>query len=275
MLSGAVLVVLAVALNGCSAPSAAHRSTGWKLEWFDGFSGRAGSLADPTRWSADTGGDGWGNSELEYYTPGNTNASLDGRGSLALVARPDAAHHSCWYGPCTYTSARLTTQKKFAVKYGRIEARIKVPAGSGVWPAFWMLGADIETNAWPGSGEIDVMENVGREPSTAYGSLHGPGYSGANDLTASDTLANGEPFSARFHTFAVEWTPKSIEFLVDGRVYETRSPKDVAGHPWVFDKPFFLLLNLAVGGNFPGNPTSNSAYPATMLVDYVAVYRAN
>ena len=213
MLGGAILTVLAISISGCSTTpstaSVAPGSTTWKLEWFDGFSGPAGSVADPARWGADTGGNGWGNSELEYYTSGNANASLDGHGSLALVARPDAAHHSCWYGPCTYTSARLTTQKKFAVKYGRIEARIKVPAGSGVWPAFWMLGADIGTNPWPGSGEIDVMENVGRTPSTVYGSLHGPGYSGANDPTASYTLAHDEPFSARFHTFAVEWTPKS------------------------------------------------------------------
>lgn len=281
--------MLAVALGGCSGPAPTAPTPGasaapgasltpgpspWKRVWFDGFSGPAGSVADPRHWSAETGGGGWGNSELEYYTPGAANAQLDGHGSLAIVAKSDTARHSCWYGQCRYTSARLTTQQKFAVKYGRIEARIRVPAGSGVWPAFWMLGADIDANPWPGAGEIDVMENVGREPSTVYGSLHGPGYSGANDPSASYTLAGGEPFSAKFHTFAVDWTPQSVEFLVDGHVYETRTAKDVAGHPWVFRKPFFLLLNLAIGGSFPGDPEHASHFSATMLIDYVAVYKA-
>jgi beta-glucanase (GH16 family) len=272
-----VLVVLAVLLAGCSSqpPKAAHTSAtaGWKRVWFDGFSGSAGSVVDSSRWSAETGGEGWGNSELEYYTAGNANASLDGRGDLALVARAGGSQYTCWYGPCRYTSSRLTTQKKFAVKYGRIDARIKVPAGSGAWPAFWMLGTDIDTDPWPGAGEIDAMETVGRTPSTTYGSLHGPGYSGANDPTASYTLPNGQQFSAGFHTFAIDWTPSSIVFLVDGHVYERQSPSKVRGHRWVFDKPFFLLLNLAVGGDFPGDPQSDAAFPAVMLVDYVAVYK--
>jgi beta-glucanase (GH16 family) len=284
--AGAALIALGMVLGGCTAsvtaaPTATATHTRaptiapikYTRVWIDDFSGPAGALADPATWTADTGGDGWGNRELQYYTPGNANASLDGHGSLALVAKAATADHSCWYGRCAYTSARLKTEDRFSVQYGRIEARIKVPAGSGVWPAFWMLGADIKTDPWPGAGEIDVMENVGKEPGTVHGSLHGPGYSGANDPTAAYTLPDNQPLSATFHTFAIDWTPTSIEWLVDGHVYEKQTPEDVLGHPWEFDKPFFLLLNLAVGGAFPGNPSSGAAFPATMLVDYMAVYK--
>jgi beta-glucanase (GH16 family) len=288
VIAGATVLALGMVLGGCSAPVTAPPTAPssavptptptiapvtYTRVWSDDFSGPAGAVADPATWTADTGGNGWGNRELQYYTPGNANASLDGHGSLALVAKVAPAARSCWYGRCAYTSARLKTEDKFSVQYGRIEARIKLPAGSGVWPAFWMLGADIKTDPWPGAGEIDVMENVGKEPGTVHGSLHGPGYSGGNDPTATYTLRGDQPLSANFHTFAIDWTPTSIEWLVDGNVYERQTPEDVLGHPWEFNKPFFLLLNLAVGGTFPGNPTSGEAFPATMLVDYVAVYK--
>src|SRR5262249_30813502 len=172
-----------------------------------------------------------------------------------------------------YTSARLLTQGKFARRFGRFEARIKLPFGQGVWPAFWMLGENITSVGWPACGEIDVMENIGREPSLNHGSLHGPGYSGGNSLTASFGLPDQGHFSDDFHIFALEWSPNSVKFFVDGAVYESRSPSDVPSDgTWVFDTPFFVLLNLAVGGSWPGSPDQTTVFPQTMLVDYVRVY---
>jgi beta-glucanase (GH16 family) len=220
-----------------------------------------------------TGGDGWGNSELEYYSADSSNAYLDGHGHLAITALPAASSRGCWYGACKYTSARLTTLGKFSFTYGRVEARIKIPSGRGLWPAFWMLGRVGPGETWPAGGEIDVMENIGSEPGTIHGSLHGPGYSGANDLTASYTLAKDRTFAAGFHTFRVDWSPSMITFSVDGNDYERQTPRTARGHDWVFDRPFSLLLNLAVGGSWPGNPDASTRFPATMLIDSVSVYQ--
>ena len=184
---------------------------------------------------------------------------------------PGAAY---WYGPCLYTSARLITKRKFEQRFGRFEARLKLPAGQGLWPAFWMLGADIDAVGWPACGEIDIMENIGREPGTVHGTLHGPGYSGAQGVGAPYALPAGQRFADSFHTFAVEWEPQAIRWYVDGRLYQTRAPDDLpAGSRWVFDRPFFLLLNVAVGGNWPGAPDTSTTFPQAMLVDYVRVYR--
>jgi beta-glucanase (GH16 family) len=174
----------------------------------------------------------------------------------------------------TYTSARLLTKKKFSQTYGRFEARIKVPYGQGIWPAFWMLGNDIDTAGWPTCGEIDIMENIGREPSIVHGTLHGPGYFGANGVTASYSLPASRKFSDDYHTFAVEWEANVIRFYVDARLYKTRTPADLPpGKTWVFNQPFFLILNVAVGGNFPGNPDATTIFPQLMKVDYVRVYK--
>ena len=220
-----------------------------------------------------TGGNGWGNAELEYYTPGPQNARLDGHGHLALTAQPSTADLNCWYGRCRYVSARLTTRDTSAVEYGRIEARMKLPIGAGLWPAFWMLGAPTAPNNWPNDGEIDVMENIGSEPSTVHGSMHGPGYSGANALGSTYTLPRGERFADSFHTFAIDWTPSSVKYMVDDHVYETLTPNSTRGNAWVFRHPFSLVLNLAVGGTWPGSPSVRTQLPATLLVDYVAVYK--
>jgi beta-glucanase (GH16 family) len=255
------------------------------LAWRDEFDGPAGAPADPARWAADTGGGGWGNQERQYYTAGAANAALDGAGALVITARaepaggaPAGAARRCWYGPCRFTSARLKTKGIFAQTYGRFEARLRLPRGQGIWPAFWMLGADIDAVGWPASGEIDVMENIGREPDVVHGTVHGPGYSGAGGLGAADTLAAGpggrRAFADDYHVFAVEWEPAEIRWLVDGRVYGRLGPAGLpAGARWVFDRPHFLLLNVAVGGAWPGEPDATLELPQRMLVDYVRVYR--
>lgn len=278
-LLGAVCAAACAAAGPTSAPPAA--ATGWTLTWQDEFDGPAGAAPDPARWAADTGGQGWGNQEREYYTPGAENAALDGRGALVITARaePAGSARRCWYGACRYTSARLKTQGRFAQAYGRFEARLRLPRGQGIWPAFWMLGADIDAVGWPRCGEIDVMENIGREPAVVHGTVHGPGYSGAASIGGADTLAasSGGPNAAyadAYHVFAVEWEPAEIRWLVDGRVYRRTTPADLpAGARWVFDHPHFLLLNVAVGGAWPGDPDATSAFPQAMLVDYVRVYR--
>ena len=191
---------------------------------------------------------------------------------ITARAEPQNSSHACWYGSCGYTSARLKTQGKFAQTYGRFEARIRVPRGQGIWPAFWMLGADIDQVGWPRSGEIDVMENIGREPAIVHGTMHGPGYSGGSGIGGAYTLASG-PFADDYHVFAVEWMPGEIRWFVDDTEYRRSTPASLpAGAAWVFDHPFFMLLNVAVGGAWPGDPDASTQFPQQMLVDYVRVY---
>ncbi|MEU2723924.1 glycoside hydrolase family 16 protein [Streptomyces smyrnaeus] len=237
----------------------------------DDFDGPAGAPVDSSKWQTETG-DNVNNHERQYYTPGTDNAALDGNGNLVITARKEnPGNYQCWYGTCEYTSARLNTAGKFTQTYGHVEARIKVPRGQGMWPAFWMLGDDIGSAGWPACGEIDVMENVGFEPSTVHGTLHGPGYSGSGGVGAAYTLPGGAAFADDFHTFAIDWSPGAVTWSVDGNVYQTRTPADVGGNPWVFDKPFFLILNLAVGGYWPGDPDGSTNFPQRMTVDYVRV----
>ncbi|WP_405900766.1 lectin [Streptomyces sp. NBC_00727] len=237
----------------------------------DEFDGAAGSAVDGSKWQIETG-DNVDNHERQYYTSGNKNAALDGQGHLVITARKEnPSNYQCWYGSCQYTSARLNTSGKFTQAYGHVEARMKIPRGQGMWPAFWMLGNDIGQVGWPNSGEIDIMENVGFEPSTVHGTLHGPGYSGSGGIGAGYTLPNGQAFADAFHTFAVDWAPDSITWSVDGNVYQHRTPADTNGNAWAFNKPFFLILNLAVGGYWPGDPDGNTAFPSQLVVDHVRV----
>jgi beta-glucanase (GH16 family) len=243
----------------------------WKLVWSDEFDGPAGSAVDSNKWAFDVGGNGWGNNELETYTSRTANAYRDG-GQLVIKALKETLT-----GPDNitrnYTSARLLTRNKFSQAYGRFEARIKIPYGQGIWPAFWMLGDNIGTVGWPNCGEIDIMENIGKEPTIVHGTFHGPGYSGGNGVTAAYSLPSGQ-FSDDFHTFAVEWEPNVMRFYVDGLLYKTRTPADLpAGTTWVFDHPFFIILNVAVGGAWPGNPDATTVFPQQMLVDYVRIYQ--
>ncbi|AHG93162.1 glycoside hydrolase family 16 (plasmid) [Gemmatirosa kalamazoonensis] len=247
----------------------------WALAWSDEFDGPAGATFDRAKWTADTGGGGWGNQEREFYTTRPENVSLDGAGHLVITARAESptSGYRCWYGACTHTSARLKTQGLFDQTYGRFEARIQIPRGQGIWPAFWMLGRDIDTVGWPRSGEIDIMENIGKEPNVVHGTIHGPGYSGGNGIGGPYALDRGA-FADDFHVFAVEWEPGEIRWLVDGQQYRrTTSGVIPATSQWVFDHPFFVLLNLAVGGAWPGDPDATTSFPQRMVVDYVRVYK--
>jgi beta-glucanase (GH16 family) len=258
-------------------------SRAWELAWSDEFDGPAGSLPDPGVWTPEIGDGtangipGWGNAERQAYTGDPANLALDGEGHLvirALQAGADAP--PCYYGaPCEYTSARIITSGALEVTYGRIEARLKIPYGQGLWPAFWMLGNDISTVGWPESGEIDIMENIGREPHRVHGTVHGPGYSGGNGVGRGTTLPSGGRFADDFHVYAIDWYPDRIVWSVDGVEYSTVTPADLPrGARWVFDHPFFIILNVAVGGHWPGYPDATTTFPQEMVIDYVRVYQA-
>ncbi len=232
------MALACVATLGCRPHTLSLDLPGWILAWHDEFGGAAGSPPDATKWGHDVGGGGWGNAERQYYTDSTANAALDGRGALVITATTAPANTlSCWYGACTHTSARLLTKGKYDFTYGRVEARIQIPYGQGIWPAFWMLGNDIDAVGWPACGEIDVMENIGREPTTVHGTFHGPGYSGANGIGGLYTQT--VPFSEAYHVYAVEWESDAVRWYVDGSLYLTRTVADLpAGAPWVLDHPF-------------------------------------
>lgn len=265
----AALAALLLLVGTSQAHTRKSSHSKWVLTWSDEFNGPNGSAPDPEKWVMETGGNGWGNHELEYYTSRRQNVRQE-KGKLVIEAikkpftGPDGVRRD-------YTSARIVTEGLFAQKYGRFEARIKLPSGRGIWPAFWILGDDLKTAGWPACGEVDIMENIGSQPATNHGSMHGPGYSGGHALTASYTLPHGR-FSGGYHTFSLEWEPSVVRFYVDGHLYETRTPRDIPGKRWVFDHPFFILLNVAVGGNWPGSPDASTSFPQRMLVDYVRVY---
>lgn len=222
---------------------------------------------NPSLWNYDIGRgqNGWGNNELQFYSDRAKNVTVKD-GNLVITADKEN------FSGAQYTSARLLTKGKFDQKYGRFEARLQLPWGQGIWPAFWMLGADIDTNTWPGCGEIDIMEIRGQNPTVLLGTVHGPGYSGGQSISKSYTLKN-DRFDTGFHIFGIEWGPEYINFYVDNVLYNQIKPSDLPG-PWVFNKPFFIIMNIAVGGNFVGSPNSETVFPQTMLVDYVRVYKA-
>lgn len=225
---------------------------------------------DPNIWSlevgdgSDQGLPGWGNNELQFYTDREENVKVE-NGLLLITARQEQ------FNGAGYTSARLITKGKLETQYGRVEARIRLPYGKGMWPAFWMLGDDNNgTEIWPNIGEIDIMENRGQEPTKIVGSVHGPGYSGGNAVSKNYEMEN-DRFDTDFHVFGIEWGSNYINYYVDDVLYNQITPKDVPGE-WVFNRPFYLLINLAVGGSFGGNPTNETVFPQTMLVDYVRIY---
>ncbi len=230
--------------------------------WVQDFTGPAGSLPDPEIWVHEVGGGGWGDGQQQVYTADRRNAALDGAGHLAITARREADG--------TITSARLTTQDRFTTTFGRIEARIKVPGGPGTWPAFWMLGADLDVAGWPACGEIDVMEHVGADPRRCHGTLHGPGYSGLAGGVGR-VMDAGTDLSEDFHEYAVAWDESAVTWILDGREQHRLTPADVPG-PWPFDHPFYLLVNLAIGGDWPGND-GDPALPAVLLVDWIRARR--
>ena len=274
MVAAGVILTAAGCAAHVVAPATAPASPGarWTLAWSDEFDGPAGARVDPARWVTLTGGHGFGNNELQSYTDRAENASLSGDGQLLIHARREPFQGADGIAR-EYTSARLKTQGRFEQMYGRFEARLQIPRGQGIWPAFWMMGADLATVGWPRCGEIDIMENIGKEAATVHATIHGPGYSGADSIGDAYTMPGGAPVADAFHVFAAEWEPAVIRFYVDGTLFSTRTPADLkAGQTWVFDHPFFVILNVAVGGNWPGNPDGSTVFPQTMRVDYVRVY---
>lgn len=225
---------------------------------------------DPSIWTLEIGDGtaqgipGWGNNELQFYTDRTQNVKVE-NGFLLITAIKEE------FSGAGYTSARLITKGKLETQYGRVEARIRLPFGQGMWPAFWMLGDDNNgTENWPNIGEIDIMENRGQEPSKMIGSLHGPGYSGGNAVSKEYNLEN-DRFDTGFHIFGIEWGPNYINYYVDNVLYNQITPNDVPGE-WVFNRPFYIIINLAVGGSFVGSPNNQTQFPQTMLIDYVRVY---
>ena len=270
-----VLLVLTLLFSACQAGTPAPTPTptppptptptpewereGWTLVWHDEFDGETLNTED---WSYDIGGNGWGNNELEAYTDRPENVRLE-NGLLIIEARAEK------FVRRDYTSGRIKTQGKLAWTYGRIEARMQLPAGPGMWPAFWMLGTDIDQAGWPTCGEIDIMEFVGKDPTHVYGTVHGPGYSGSSGVGTRTSVPDA---SSTFHVYAIEWEPEEIRWYVDDVEFFHVTPQSVPG-TWVYDHPFFILLNLAVGGNWPGSPNESTVFPQQLKVDYVRVYQ--
>lgn len=265
------LFCLALLLVPCTVARAQQPNpTKWQLTWSDEFNAPTVTAPDTAKWSFETGGSGHGNNEQETYTTRPANVEQRD-GDLVITARREdftgkdgIARH--------YTSGRIRTLGHFSQAYGRFEARMKLPIGKGIWPAFWLLGDDIQSVGWPKCGEIDILETIGA-PDTMYSTLHGPGYSGAHGISQKFTLPAGEAVNTAFHTYAVEWSPNDIKFYFDDHLVAHRTPADLPpGTHWVYDHPFFIILNFAVGGYWPGNPDATTVFPQQMLIDYVRVY---
>ena len=267
---GFCFIFLSLLLFSCSTETEQKiDQPNWQLVWSDDFNGPKGGQLDKTKWTFDIGRgqNGWGNQELQYYTDRPQNVQMDGQGNLVITAIREN------YEGAQYTSARFKTQGIFDQEYGKFEARLKTPYGQGLWPAFWMLGSNIQEEGWPQCGEIDIMELRGQSPSIAECALHGPGYSGANSITGKNILTNSR-YDDKFHVFAVVWEESKIDFYIDNYLYRRieKSEVEIKGQ-WVYDHPFFLLFNVAVGGNFLGSPNSDTPFPQQMLIDYVKVYK--
>jgi beta-glucanase (GH16 family) len=266
--------LLALVAAGCGPPAETYATSdpygpitwqpgSWTQVWHDEFEGAVGTAPDPTKWSYETGGWGWGNKELQNYTNSPTNGALDGNGNLVLTARAEMS------GMNAYTSARLTTKGLFARTYGRFEARMRLANGKGLWPAFWVMGDDIDTVGWPTCGELDIVEEKGGSPGSISGSVHGPQAGAAIDVPLTRFVPVSGGSDTDFHVYAVEWDPDKIVFLLDDVPYlqsvPSRRPR------WVWDHPFFIIVNLAVGGLYPGPPDATTPFPASIAVDWVRV----
>ena len=279
-----------ISFTSCDTDETQTVATFSNLTMADEFDVEGAPNSDIWSFETGTGIDGWGNNELQYYTDRPENVTVQ-NGLLVITALKEE------YTGASYTSAKLLTTGKFKQAYGRFEARIKVPGGSGLWPAFWLLGENMDVDGWPQCGEIDIMEYRRQEPTKVSGSIHGPGYSGETDpqgqVTKSYDLGNNR-YDAGFHVFGIEWGPEYINYYIDDVLYNQITPSDIEVTPadvvytlndaveaveatdvtgdWVFNKPFYIIINLAVGGNFPGNPDDGETFPQNMLVDYVRVY---
>jgi beta-glucanase (GH16 family) len=255
-----VTTAIAVPMLGTASAATFDQQT-----WVDNFDGPAGSRVDAGKWVYETGyGEQWGNNEYQTYTESTNNVKLNGAGQLVITARKEGANY--------YTSGRLKTKGKFSQKYGRFEARIKIPRGPGLLPAFWAMG---DNGNWPNNGEIDIMENVGSEPKTVYGTIHGPGYDTIGEDQRGGSRTIGANLADDFHTYSIDWSPNAIIWKLDGVAYKTTTPANIPGKKWIFnDQPFYMLMNVAVGGDWPGAPV-DSVLPQEMVIDYVKVFAYN
>ncbi len=273
-----IFISLAFVLNACvpgtlvPMPTASSESVptatpevmdrpGWNLVWQDEFDG---TELDRSNWNFDIGGNGWGNASWQAYTDSPQNVHVED-GMLVITALEDPSLPA----GRPYSSARVKTEGLHAWQYGRIEARIKLPSGQGIWPSFWMMGDN--DKGWPSSGEIDIMDFIGRQPDQIHATVHAPGYSGGKGVTSSVTIPQ-DSLQNDFHIYAVEWEENEIRWYVDEQEYFKITPADVPD-AWIFDHPFFIVLNLAVGGTWPGYPNQTTVFPQQMLVDYVRVYQ--
>lgn len=267
----AFTLISSIAFVSCEADETQTVVTKTNLIMADEFD--VDGAPNPSLWTYDLGDGsqeglpGWGNNELQVYTSNAENVEVQ-NGLLVITAREN--------GSGGYTSARIKTEGLFEQQYGRFEARIRLPQGKGLWPAFWLLGNNCDQNPWPACGEIDIMEYLGDEPTVVFGSAHGPNFSGAESITKQYELA-GSRFDNEFHVFGIEWSPTIINYYVDDVLYQSITPETIAEDTngegtWVFDNPFYIIINVAVGGNLPGNPDANTTFPQRMLVDYVRVY---
>jgi beta-glucanase (GH16 family) len=278
-----VLVLPCLLLAACSTHNAESTTNGaeetqmsetavtqtqkpYELIWSDEFNGADGSLVDSEKWVVETGNNrGWGNNELQYYTDSPENCRIQD-GNLVIVAIQEVKEGF------QYTSARIKTMGKFEFQYGKVEMRAKLPQGMGIWPAFWMLGSDIEVNPWPQCGEIDIMEHIGRMPGVIHGTAHGPEYNG--NMGIGNSVMSESSIYENLHTYAVEWDSDSIRWYFDDVQYhQIIREKLPTTYTWVFDKNFFLLVNLAVGGNWPQNPNDTTVFPQAYTIDYIRVYQ--
>lgn len=262
------LSLTALLLSSCNADDTQTVTTLNNLVWADEFDVDGAPNTDLWNYDIGNGAEqgipGWGNNELQYYTDRPENVVVE-NGMLKIMALSES------FGGSSYTSARINTKDLFEQKYGRFEARIQLPWGQGLWPAFWMLGANSDEVIWPACGEIDIMENRGSEPTIINGTIHGPGYSGGESISKVFDLEN-DRFDTGFHVFGIEWGKGYINFYVDDVLYNQLTPDDVPGD-WVFDnQPFYIIMNVAVGGNYGGPPNANTVFPQTMYIDYVRVY---
>jgi beta-glucanase (GH16 family) len=269
-------LIILILLEGCAPrqtpdarPGTPPALPSYSLVWQDEFSQPDGSAPDPEKWNYSTGGGGWGNGELENYTDRRGNSYIQD-GMLVIQAEQEE------YMGRKYTSARLNTMLKGDWKYGLFEIRAKLPTTQGIWPAFWLLPSDITRyGSWPASGEIDIMELVGKTPGRVSGTLH---FGNPHRwITGQYDLPDGADFSEDFHVFALEWTPAGISWYVDEKPYQTVdqwfTSVENSPFPAPFDVPFYLIMNVAVGGSFPGAPDSTSVFPQKMYVDYVRVFQ--
>jgi beta-glucanase (GH16 family) len=250
-------------------------SQGWVEVWRDDFDGPAQSAPDPKRWNVEIRPTGQ-NMELDYDTDDRKNSFLDGNGNLVIQALQEQYVDANGVKSAQpFTSARLSTHGKLDQTYGKFEARIKLPAGGkGVWPAFWLLGDNVSTAGWPGCGEVDILEMRGSSPASIVSSLHGPGYSKGESFHNHYDLASGA-YGNDFHVFTFEWTADAVCWQVDGNAFYVKTAKGIegSGRTWVYDHPFYVILNLAIGGVFDGPPTAQTVFPQQLLVDYISVSR--